>query len=83
MYFEVALIDNESEFTVTPRADLGEGWAMDSDLIQEIANGYQGCERIEESDLPKPLNNPWYGDLAVYRLEGQNGPSYFGIAEEE
>jgi len=80
MYFEVALYEHGDEFTVTPPADLGEGWAMDSDLIHEAADGYP-VQRIEEADLPKTLNNPHYTGLAVYRLDGQNGFSYFGVYE--
>lgn len=79
-FYEVTLYESGSEFNVPSRGDLGEGWAMDSDLIQEAAMGYP-VEAIDETDLPKSLNNPTYPGLRIFKMEGQDGPSYFGIWE--
>ena len=80
MFYEVPLYWGSRSFTVPNPGDLGAGWEMDSDLLGEAAQGYC-CEEIEEADLPVPLDNPPYQGLRIFRLEGQNGPSYFGIIE--
>ena len=78
MFYEVTLNWNSNGFTVNP--ELGEGWAMDTDLIHEAAMGYP-VEEISESELPANLNNPTFAGLRLFKMDGQNGPSYFGIVE--
>ena len=80
MYYEIALYDVNGEFHVARPADLGEGWAMDSDLLHEAADGYPIAE-ISEAELPAPLQNQHYAGLRLFKLDGQHGASYFGIAE--
>lgn len=81
MYYEVPLYWTATGFNVPSSGDLGEGWAMDSDLIQEAANGYP-VEEISENDLPAPLNNSTFGGLRIFKMNGQDGASYFGIVEQ-
>ncbi|MBA2525668.1 MAG: hypothetical protein H0V18_07795 [Pyrinomonadaceae bacterium] len=81
MYYEIPLYSTGGNFHVhTDRGSLGQGWAMDTDLIHEAANGYP-IEEISESSLPEPLLNGTYRDLRIFRMDGQDGPSYFGIAD--
>lgn len=80
MFYEVPLYWGSRSFTVPSPGDLSEGWAMDADLLAEAAAGYD-CQEIDEAALPVPLDNPTYPGLRIFRLEGQNGPSYFGMIE--
>ena len=82
MYYEVPLLDRGPYLSVPSPGDLGDGWAIDSDLLMEIAQGYP-CEPIDEADLPKPLDNPTFPGLQLYRLHGAQGITYFGIIMRE
>lgn len=82
MYYEIPLYWHRDKFTVPASMDdLGEGWASEIDLVQEAANGYP-VERILADALPVPLENPTFAWLQLYRIDGQNGPSYFGVYEK-
>ena len=80
MFYEVPLYWGSRSFTVPSPGDLGEGWIMETDLLVEASHGY-GCEEIAAADLPLPLDNPTYQAVRIFRLDGQNGPSYFGLIE--
>ena len=77
MYYEITLNWMSDGFHV---GEKGQGWAMDSDLLHEAAMGYP-VEEIGEAELPATLHNPTYPGLRVFRMDGQNGPSYFGVYE--
>lgn len=80
MYYEVVLTPRFGKLTVPSPGDIGEGWAMDADLIEQVAQGYH-CEELTEADLPAPLDNPTYPGLRLYRVEGRTETFYFGIIE--
>jgi hypothetical protein len=79
LLYEVPLYWTNGAFHVPAPDDLGVGWASETALLQEAAMGYPVAE-ITAADLPAPLDNPTYAGLRLFRLEGQSGPSYFGIA---